>query len=330
MTDDGQPWLTVVIATYDRWPLVAEAVASVLANAPGAEVVVRDDGSADDTVTNLRERFPGITVLEGSNVERGRARNEGASVARGRYLAFLDSDDVIAPGHGGRLQPRLEVPAPPPVVAASVQGWDPSTGRVWPLRRMWGRLPLARAALLGTVHPMQGLAVRADAFHDVGGFPDDRSLAGSEDWVLLLRLARRFPVEELDAPGALIRQHGGRSMNDCDGIIASRDRAGDAVVADSELMLTARERRLVRAGQHRFAAAHLYEAGRNQEARRRLARVAREAGPFGVRLSARLWVQTFLGPVGRVGAGLARRIVTRRQDRGPDDDRYGDRPEEPR
>jgi glycosyltransferase involved in cell wall biosynthesis len=304
------PWISVVITTYDRWPLVAEAVASVLAQeVDGVEVVVVDDGSRDGTPTLLAERFPGITVLTGENVERGAARNRGAAHARGRYLAFLDSDDVYEPWHLAEVA-RAVSAGEPAVIAADAEAWDPGTSVRWSLASPRPGWPFREGALLGMVHPLQGLVVRRDEFDAVGGFPDERALAGSEDWVLLLRLSRRCEPVVLTRPGALVRSHAGRSMNDPTGIVRSRDAALAHVLADEALDLDDVERRLVRAGAHRFAAAHLYEAGRMGDARSRMRRVV---GALGVRqglpMVGRLWLQSLLG--GRVTA-VAREWRSRR------------------
>lgn len=92
------PRFSVIIPTYNRAALLRDALASVFAQRfADFEVLVVDDGSTDDTGTVLAELADRITVLRQDNRGPGAARNAGCAQARGRYLAFLDSDDVWFP-----------------------------------------------------------------------------------------------------------------------------------------------------------------------------------------------------------------------------------------
>jgi glycosyltransferase involved in cell wall biosynthesis len=90
--------LTVVIPTYNRAPLVGQAIQSVLSqNCSELEIVVVDDSSTDDTKARVRAFNGPIRYVRQSRSGPGAARNLGWSVARGSYIAFLDSDDVWFP-----------------------------------------------------------------------------------------------------------------------------------------------------------------------------------------------------------------------------------------
>ena len=93
--------LSVVIPTWNRAHIVCEAVASALRQRAGAvEVVVVDDASTDGTVELLREAFGAQIQLLQLESRRGpgAARNAGALLAGGEFVAFLDSDDVWLDG----------------------------------------------------------------------------------------------------------------------------------------------------------------------------------------------------------------------------------------
>ncbi|MCW2810896.1 MAG: hypothetical protein JWP61_1354 [Friedmanniella sp.] len=98
------PQLSVVVPFYNVAGYAAQTLRSLAANAaPEVELVLVDDASTDDTAAILAEgaaRLPGATLLT-LPVNRGLsgARNAGLAVARGRYLTFLDGDDVVAPGY---------------------------------------------------------------------------------------------------------------------------------------------------------------------------------------------------------------------------------------
>jgi len=95
------PLLSVVIPTWNRAPLVGEAVESALRQRIGqVEVIVVDDGSTDDTASILTRRFGSrISLLRLPNRRGvGAARNAGIRLASGELLGFLDSDDLWLPG----------------------------------------------------------------------------------------------------------------------------------------------------------------------------------------------------------------------------------------
>lgn len=94
--------LSVVVPAYEVEDYLAEALDSVLAQEQVAlEVIVVDDGSPDGCgaiADAYAARDPRVRVLHQANAGLGGARNAGAARARGEYLAFADSDDVVPPG----------------------------------------------------------------------------------------------------------------------------------------------------------------------------------------------------------------------------------------
>jgi len=92
------PKVSVIIPTYNRYPLVCRAIDSVLAQTYGhCECLVVDDGSTEGTMKSLEGRY-GTKIVVWRN-ERNRdksfSRNAGILASTGDYLAFLDSDDVL-------------------------------------------------------------------------------------------------------------------------------------------------------------------------------------------------------------------------------------------
>lgn len=99
-TNGEPPAVSVVITTYNSARYVAEALESVLMQETsfGVEVLVTDDCSKDETATILRDyerRYPGIIrlILREKNVGMQRNYFGGFEESRGRYIAWLDSDD---------------------------------------------------------------------------------------------------------------------------------------------------------------------------------------------------------------------------------------------
>ncbi len=99
----GVPGLvSVIVPVHNRAGLLIEAVESVLAQTYRAfEVIVVDDGSTDDTVaaaTQLASGHPQVRLVRIAHTGRvGLVREAGRRVARGEFLQYLDSDDLIAP-----------------------------------------------------------------------------------------------------------------------------------------------------------------------------------------------------------------------------------------
>jgi hypothetical protein len=178
------------------------------------EVVVVDDASADGTAGWLAaRRDPRVRVVR-HDTRRGvaAARNSGIEAARGRWVAFLDDDDVWAPD---KLASQLAA------ATASGRGWI-YTGEVHvdlELRLLGGGPPLLpeeALRLLGSVNsiPAGGstVLVRADLLAAAGPF--DTSLRRTEDWDMWIRLARTGPPDCVSRPLAGYRHHRGNARTD--------------------------------------------------------------------------------------------------------------------
>jgi glycosyltransferase involved in cell wall biosynthesis len=91
--------VSVIVPTFNRASLLPAALESVLGQShPDVEVIVIDDGSTDDTETVIQPFLDRILYLQTENGGPAHARNIGMRAATGRYLAFLDSDDLYLPG----------------------------------------------------------------------------------------------------------------------------------------------------------------------------------------------------------------------------------------
>lgn len=94
----GSVEVSVIIPTFNRAAFISEAVESVLAQTCRSfEVIVVDDGSTDDTLARLEPYRSKITIVRTNHGGAPHARNAGMKVARGKYVAFLDSDDRYLP-----------------------------------------------------------------------------------------------------------------------------------------------------------------------------------------------------------------------------------------
>src|SRR5438093_12618429 len=92
--------VSVIIPTYNSVTYIVDAIESLVTQAiPDVEIVVSDDGSADDTSTVVQSRWPRRVkyVYEPHHGFPGRTRNIGFANATGEYVVFLDADDTLTP-----------------------------------------------------------------------------------------------------------------------------------------------------------------------------------------------------------------------------------------
>ncbi len=98
------PFFSIIIPTYNRWPVLREAMDSVFQQTcQDLEVLIVDDGSTDATqlhVQQLAQQYHRpIRTLFCQRGGPAKARNVGLREARGTFVAFLDSDDLWFPNH---------------------------------------------------------------------------------------------------------------------------------------------------------------------------------------------------------------------------------------
>jgi glycosyltransferase involved in cell wall biosynthesis len=86
--------VSIIIPTYNRADSVVEAIHSAKAQTyPLKQIIVVDDGSTDDTASRVAE-IEGVEYFYQENRRQGDARNQGLRLAKGEYIASLDSDDL--------------------------------------------------------------------------------------------------------------------------------------------------------------------------------------------------------------------------------------------
>lgn len=95
-----EPLLTIIIPAYNASKYIRGCLNSILAQDcfPRSQVVVIDDGSKDSTAAIVRGytlRYPNIELISQPNSGVSAARNRGLDVARGKYISFVDSDDMV-------------------------------------------------------------------------------------------------------------------------------------------------------------------------------------------------------------------------------------------
>lgn len=111
------PLVSVCIPTYNRRRYLGETLRSVFAQTySDFEVVVIDDGSTDDTAEMIKNCGLNVRYFWQKNAGDAAARNKLIELARGQYITFLDSDDLLAPDALERMVMAAEAESEPVVV----------------------------------------------------------------------------------------------------------------------------------------------------------------------------------------------------------------------
>lgn len=211
----ARPAWSVMIPTYRSDDLLAECLASVLAQAPGPEVMqieVVDDASPDgDAAAVVAAVGDGRVAFHRQPANVGAPRNFTTCVerARGRWVHVLHADDLVLPGFYDRYDAAIEAaPSAGMVVGPShVGGADGvPTHRTPPLPIRDGLLVDPVEALAIDRHVNFPAVVIDRAAHErLGGY--DPGLVHANDWELWTRVAAAFPVAAVDEPLAVYRRH---------------------------------------------------------------------------------------------------------------------------
>lgn len=216
------PEVSVIIPTHNRGDFLAESIQSVLQQTfTDIELLVVDDGSIDQPLSVVA-RFDGdvrFRYLHQENRGDAAARNTGVKNTSGRYLAFLDSDDLWLPDKLRRQVAVLREHSEISVVHSAIvlQWMDEQLQEV--SRRTVRRPAFQEKTLYEELlyeNVITGSAssviVRRRSLDQVGLF--DEALSRRSDRDLWRRLAERHGFYYLDEPLVCIRKHGANRSND--------------------------------------------------------------------------------------------------------------------
>jgi len=207
--------VSVVVPTRNRRALLETTLRSVLHQRHVAlDVIVVDEASSDDTPRMLAALGdPRVRVIRHDTPHRvSAARNHGAGMARGDWLAFVDDDDVWAPE---KLALQLE--------AAASSGCDWAYAGTVNIGEggqiVHGRPPLSPERVMAALPRYNAIpgggsnvVVRRATWDAVGPF--DTRLRNTEDWEMWIRLAKHGPPACVPRPLVGYRVHGANASLD--------------------------------------------------------------------------------------------------------------------
>ncbi|WP_309936243.1 glycosyltransferase [Caballeronia sp. LZ002] len=219
--------VSVVIPSYNHSRYIRGAVESVLEQThEDVELIVIDDGSKDDSLVYLRSvTDPRMQLVEQANAGAHNAINRGLAMAKGDFLAVLNSDDIF---HRRRLEVALEALGQPGIdlVASWIEVID-TDGKALGVKEGWHNMlpwPIANPKrtfaasdsfaknLLMTnfVSTTSNVVFSRRLYDEVGGM---RNLRFAHDWDFLLRAARQFGCELIAQPLMQYRIHSSNTIS---------------------------------------------------------------------------------------------------------------------
>ncbi len=200
------PLVSVIIPAYNMAKYTGETVTSLLAQTyPRLEIIVVDDGSTDDTGSEMNRFGDRITYIYQGNMGACAARNRGFHVSKGELVAFLDCDDTYheekvekfvaffraCPNVGMVYSPEYLVNGEGGIIGINAPA-QPSSGYIF--------VPLLRSNFIGSSTPV----IRREVLDDVGLW--DEKTFTTADWDMWLRVARRYITGYIDRPLSFSRQ----------------------------------------------------------------------------------------------------------------------------
>lgn len=213
MNAPHSPTFSVIVPTYNRAGMIAETIESLLGQTElDFELLIVDDGSTDNTAAVVSAfKDPRLRYLAKENGERGAARNYGVRAASGAYVTFVDSDDIAYPFALQRARQQIERLGSPPCFAQRYEVKDKQSGRpTVPPPTVTGDLAnesLKHSNVLGCM----GVFMKREVALSLP-FEEDRQFAGTEDWLLWLKLGARYPIPYSQEICYCYLQHDDRSV----------------------------------------------------------------------------------------------------------------------
>ena len=194
--DLALPQVSVIIPTHNAAAFVGQAITAALASqGVQLEVIVIDDESTDDTWRVLEEFGSAIRRVRQTKGGPYKARNLGARMAHGRWLAFLDADDDWAPE---KLAKQLALADDQVSLIYTDRMNFGDLGRVKERQSesvaLWEG-DVFEPLLLGNFITLSSVLIRKSTFDRLGGFSEDHQ--GVQDWDLWLRYAAHGGIVRL-------------------------------------------------------------------------------------------------------------------------------------
>lgn len=207
---ENTPFFSIVIPTYNRGYLIEPTINSILKSKnKDFEIIIVDDGSTDET-EQIVEKFLSDRVFyhRKKNEERGAARNYGTRVARGKYINYFDSDDLMYVNHLSEAQNFINSQNNPEWFHLAYDYKMPN-GSLINVNLLDDKAP--QILYFDNILSCCGTFVRRDIALE-NQFDESRILASSEDWELWIRLNSKYKLQFSNSVTTAVIAHAQRSL----------------------------------------------------------------------------------------------------------------------
>jgi glycosyltransferase involved in cell wall biosynthesis len=207
-TPESNPLVSVILPTYNAAAYIGKAIESILAQSYGNfELIIINDGSSDNTAALLTQYSdPRILIINQLNLGLPKALNAGIQVAKGKYLARQDADDVSLSERLARQVAFMEknpscalLGSWTNIMAAKGNGLDDLSSE--PSGRKHQH-PTANGALqvlllINNQFVHSSVMIRATCLKAIGLYSEDPEHFPPEDYDLWLRIAQQYSIANL-------------------------------------------------------------------------------------------------------------------------------------
>jgi glycosyltransferase involved in cell wall biosynthesis len=201
-----RPLVTIVTPSYNQGRFIRQTIESVLSQSyPNIEYIVVDALSTDETAAVCAEYAGRLRFISEKDRGQSDAINKGFRLARGEYVAWLNSDDVFLPGAIERAVEAFE--EDPSLGAVYGEGYQIDIdGRVKQRFEVTEPFNLWKLVYLSDYILQQTVFFRRSVFAEVGLI--DEALYYGMDWDILIRIGKSHMLRYLPCYMGSIREHG--------------------------------------------------------------------------------------------------------------------------
>lgn len=207
-----EPLISVIISCFNGEKFIGEAIESVLNQVyQNWELIIVDDGSTDSSKKIIKKYISDdrIKLIEHKfNKGIPKTKNTGISAAKGKYISFLDQDDIW-------LQLKLELQVKcfeveNNNIGVVCTGMIFSDSKIKPLYIFRGfndkdQKKLIKTLYLKPTNSSSIMMISQQCFSQIGIFNED--LIGWDDYELLMRIATKFQIKYIKKPLVIKRMH---------------------------------------------------------------------------------------------------------------------------
>jgi glycosyltransferase involved in cell wall biosynthesis len=189
-----QPKLSVIIASYNHQDYIAETLRSLEEQTfQDFEIIIVDDGSKDKTIEVAKNTQSRAQIYTQENQGVVAARNRGVSLAKGRYICFVDSDDVVLPGRFEKQVAMLDSDNELGLVFADALIIDSQGDQIGKFSDVYPVVPGDVAQMLAIHYcftPMITVMVRTEVLRKTGPFEKPGPISDYMKWIEVAHISK--------------------------------------------------------------------------------------------------------------------------------------------